>query len=401
MLPRTLLLVTLFLGFSSQAFPQCSGSVAIINPTEGARVSSHFQMDAAASSSCSVTAVHVYIDGRLQFAQFAQAALSGKFNAGIGLHTVVVQAWASDGKVFSKTIHVTVNSQAASTCNPAFDPNVKICQPVNLLETKGAALLHAAARSSASPVVSLQTFVGGKLKAAGYDGNASEMEAALTLPRGLQSINVVAKSSNGAEFQNQANVQVVSAATTCQAPFISNLAPTPGDAPEFPPFLAGADAAACSITAFRVYVDDQLFYSQSDQKIFEGRLTMGPGQHRIVLQAWNSQGTTSKKSININVTGLEEPVCIPAADPGIAICQAEAVENGYVTILAGTSLAPKSPFTALRIYVDGIARAAFYGFAAQHGITFLRMGAGAHKVTAVAWTQNGAVVTDTKAVTVP
>jgi hypothetical protein len=400
-LSRTLLLFTLFLGFSSQVFSQCSGSMTIVNPGEGARVSSHFQIDAAVASSCSVAAVHVYIDSRLQFAQFAQAALSGKFNAAPGLHTVVIQAWASDGKIFSKTVHVTVDKQEPSTCTTAFDPNVKVCQPVNLLETKDGVLLHAAARSTVSTVVLLQAFVGGQLRAAGHDANATEIEATLTLPRGLQNINVVAKTSNGLEFQNQANVQVVSATTVCQPPFLSNLTPTGGDEPEFPPFLVAADAAGCPITALRVYVDDQLFYSQSNQKIFEGRLTIGPGQHRVVLQGWNSQGTTSKKLVNIDVTGTPEPVCIPDADPGVIICQAEVVENNYVILFTGTSVAPKSAFTALRIYVDGSARATFYGFAAQRGITFLRMGRGTHKVVANAWTQKGEVVSDTATVTIP
>lgn len=400
LLPR-MLLFFLCLGFSSQALSQCSGSITIVNPAEGAQVSSHFQINATASSSCAVASMHVYFDGRLQFVQFAQPVLSGRFNAAIGMHTVVVQAFASDGKVFNRTVHVTVNKQVASSCNPGSGPRVLVCQPVNLLENKGPVLIHAAARSPVSPVVSLQTFVSGKLKAVSSDANATEVDANLTLPRGVQNINVVAKTSNGAEFQNQANVQVVSSSTACQAPFISSLAPAGGDAPQFPPFLAAADSAACSITTFRVYVDDQLFYSQSNQKLFEGRLTIGPGQHRVVLQAWNSQGVTSKKTINISITETPEAVCIPGTDPGVTICQAEPVENRYVTIFAGTSLAPQSPFTALRIYVDGVNRATFSGFAAQRGITFLKMSGGTHTIIAKAWTQKGTVVSDTTTVTVP
>lgn len=398
---RLFSLIALVLGFSTGALSQCSGSINVINPTEGATVTSHFQIDAIASSSCPITAVHVYVDSRLQFAQYGQAVLSGKFNAGLGVHQVVVQAWASDGKVFSKTIRVAVNKQVSSTCEPAFDPNVNVCAPVNLAESKGAVLVHAAARSSISPVVLLRVFANGTLKGAGYNENALEMDAAFTLPRGLQNINVVARSSNGAEFQNQANVQVVSAAATCQAPFISSVAPTAGLAPEFPPFLAAADAAACSITTFRVYVDNRLYYSQSNQKLFEGRLTIEPGAHNVVLQAWNSQGAIGSKAIKIDVAGVGEPTCVPQTDPGVAVCPGEILGNGYTIITAGTPAVAASPYTALRIYVDNISRATFYNFAAQRGITFLRMAAGTHKVTAVAWTARGAVVTDTKMVFVP
>ena len=52
---RVFFLVVLALGFSTQAILQCSGSMAIINPSEHATVNSHFQISAAASSSCSIT----------------------------------------------------------------------------------------------------------------------------------------------------------------------------------------------------------------------------------------------------------------------------------------------------------------------------------------------------------
>ena len=104
--------------------------------------------------------LRVYIDNKLQFAQYGQAVLSGKFNAGIRNASDRGAAWASDGKVFSKTVHVSVNKEVTSTCLPAFDPNVNVCAPVNLSETKGTVLVHAAARSSISPVVLLQAFAG-------------------------------------------------------------------------------------------------------------------------------------------------------------------------------------------------------------------------------------------------
>lgn len=403
-IPRVFFLVVIALGFSTPVLSQCSGSMAVTNPTEHTTVSSHFQIDAAASSSCSITALHVYIDNKLQFAQYGQAVLSGKFNAGIGTHQIVVQAWASDGKVFNKTVHVSVNKEVTPTCVPAFDPNVNVCAPVNLAETKGAVLVHAAARSSISPVVSLQAFAGGTLKAVSYNNNAAEMEVALTLPRGIQNLNLVAHSSNGSEFHNEANVQVVSAAANCQPPFISNIVPTPGDAPAFPPFLAAADAAACSITTFQVYVDDRLFYSQSNQKLFEGRLSLQPGTHNVVLQAWNSQGAVSKKAIKINVFDLQEPSCLPSPGVGICVGLAGPVErNGYAPIFAGAPGAPAAavPFTAFRIYVDSVSRATFYDFAAQEGITTLKMTRGTHQVKAVGWTQKGAVVTNATTVTVP
>ncbi len=148
-------------------------------------------------------------------------------------------------------------------------------------------------------------------------------------------------------------------------------------------------------------MDNRLFYEQTNQKIFEGRLTIEPGEHNVVLQAWNSQGVFTKKAIKINVFGLEEPICVPDTDPGVTICQAEPTDNGYVITFAGTAPLPASQITALRIYVDNVSRATFRDFAAQRGITFLKMSPGTHKIVAVAWTRSGKVVADSRTVTVP
>ena len=395
---RTLFLTSLIFGSAMQALSQCSGSVNVVNPVEGATVSSHFPIDAVASSSCSISSLHIYMNNVLQFVQYKQPALSGKFNAPLGKQTIVVQAFASDGTVFKKTVHVTVNQQVSSTCKPAFDPNVDVCAPIDLSEWKGPVLIHAAARSSVSPVVQLQAFAGGVLKAASFNGNATEIDAAFTLPRGVQSIDVVAHSSNGADFHNMANIQVVSAATSCQLPFISIGRPTPGEAVEFPVVFAGADAAACPITSLQVFVDGRLAYSQSNQKLLEGRLTIPPGQHTVTLQATNSQGAISKKAIQINVTGMQEPTCI---DGGGVCLSTEVITSRYVIIMAAPPANPPSPYTAMKIYLDGIVRAAFYGFAAQDGITFIQMKSGSHRVTAKAWRRDGTVLSASQTVTVP
>ncbi len=120
----------------------------------------------------------------------------------------------------------------------------------------------------------------------------------------------------------------------------------------------------------------------------------------MVLQAWNSQGAVGKKTFNINVAGSAEPSCGPNTGPGIIIGPAgEATGSGYQSIFAETPAAG-SPFTALKIYVDDMQRAAFYNSAAECGITFLRMSQGPHKVTGVAWSRLGAVVTGTQMITV-
>jgi hypothetical protein len=91
------------------------------------------------------------------------------------------------------------------------------------------------------------------------------------------------------------------------------------------------------------------------------------------LQAFNSSGAFSKKSLNINVLADLEAMSVPNTDPGVLICQGEPAGNDYMNIMVATPVAPASPFSAVRIYVDGVTRATFYGFAAQRGLTFLHM----------------------------
>jgi hypothetical protein len=220
------------------------------------------------------------------------------------------------------------------------------------------------------------------------------VDVALMLPRGLQSISLAALREDNHGFGTPDVIgQVTSSAKQCEAPFLSGGIPT--NLPIFfDEFFVAADSAACPIGSLRMFIDGNLQYSQSNQGLFDGRLVIEPGKHQFVVQATNSQGVMRQITETIEASGPVGPICAPAHDPGVALCFSLQTP-GFGHILFGTPEKPSSPVQAVRIYVDDIARAQFYNFAAQRGETELKMSKGSHRITAVVWTQRGDVSTDT------
>lgn len=388
---RLLLLLTLVSFSSLFARASCTGSITVLTPREGALVGSRFPVAASAVSGCRISSMHVYIDDVLQYAQ-VQPRLSGRFLAVMGPHRVVIQAFAADGSVFKKLVHVNVTSQTSQPCPPDSDSLLRLCTPPRLFITSGPVGIRGAAKTiSGVPLEGLQVVVGRTVIARTFHQNAAEMDIALILPRGLQFIEFSAVPGNG--FLALVPGQITSSSNQCQAPFLSGGIPT--NLPIlFDEFFVAADSAACRIGSLRMFVDGSLQYAQSNQGLFDGRLVIEPGRHQFVVQATNSQGVMRQITETIEASGPVGPICAPEHDPGVALCFGQQTP-GFGHILFGTPENPSSPVLAVRIYVDNIARAQFYNFAAQRGETELKMSKGSHRITAVAWTRRGEVSTDT------
>lgn len=388
---RLLLLLTLVSFSSLFAQASCTGSITVLAPREGALVGSRFPVAASAISRCAIAAMHVYIDDLLQYEQF-QPNLSGRFLAEMGPHRVVIQAFAADGSVFKKLLHINVTSQTPQAC-PS-DPLVRLCTPTRLFITSGpVGIRGASTKFTGIPLVGLEVIVGNSVIARTFHQNAAEVDVALTLPRGLRFVELFALLENNDGFLALVPGQITSSAKQCEAPFLSGGIPT--NLPIFfDEFFVAADSAACPIGSLRMFVDGRLQYAQSNQGLFDGRLVIEPGRHQFTVQATNSQGIVRQMTETIEASGPVGPICAPAHDPGVALCFSQQ-SPGFGHIQFGTPERPSSPVLAVRIYVDNIARAQFYNFAAQRGETELKMSKGSHRITAVAWTRRGDVSTDT------
>lgn len=91
--------------------PAPSGSVNVTTPADAATVTSPFQVTASASASTAITAMHVYVDGRLTY-QTPSSQIDTSVNAAVGPHVVTVQAWDQSGQVYSVARNVTVSGSA-------------------------------------------------------------------------------------------------------------------------------------------------------------------------------------------------------------------------------------------------------------------------------------------------
>jgi hypothetical protein len=400
--------ILLLVSFLTSTFlsATCVTSVDVLNQYQFP-VRSPFLVEASAASTCPVRAMQVYIDGKLQFTQHNESNLLVHLIASRGKHYVTVKAWTGDGNSSRNGPFVVQveGDSGGGWCAPQADSMVVICEPENLeylQYVQGSLPLLAGASSSGDPVKKMRAFVDGVLIAESFDRNAAQISFVRAIGVGIHRVNVEAITESNRSFQNQANVNAGSVSPSCETPIMSSLSPASGDTSQFPVFLAAADAALfCRISAFRVYVDDRVQYTQYKQAVFTGRLTIPKGPHRVVLQAWNNQGALNKKYININVTEDPENVCMPESDPGVTICGSESLGSGYVAVFFGTSVMQQRNIVAVRLYVDDVARAQFENDAVARGIASLKMSAGRHRIVAVAWTQDGVAVTASAEVDVP
>lgn len=85
-----------------------AGTVSISTPGSGSTVTSPIRVVASASSSYTVTAMKIYLDGNSVYS-VSSKSLDKSISASTGQHRVTVKAWDKTGS-FSKTIYVTVSS---------------------------------------------------------------------------------------------------------------------------------------------------------------------------------------------------------------------------------------------------------------------------------------------------
>ena len=86
-----------------------SGFVNVTSPANNATIASPFQVIASASASNPITAMQIYLDGQLVFANNA-ASLNTNVSASTGSHSLVVQAWDSSGAFYKQPLAITVSS---------------------------------------------------------------------------------------------------------------------------------------------------------------------------------------------------------------------------------------------------------------------------------------------------
>lgn len=153
---------------------------------------------------------------------------------------------------------------------------------------------------------------------------------------------------------------------------------------------AMANGGTHSVTGIIVYVDDRPVYKTAAASV-NTYVSLTPGSHHVVSNAWDSIGQVVQKSLYINVG--------PVGAPGVTIQAPSAGATVAPTVqFVGYGAAPSGrTIVAMRIYVDSTNA---YTVSAPNLNTLLQLAAGAHKINMQAWDNTGAVYVKTISITV-
>ena len=165
--------------------------------------------------------------------------------------------------------------------------------------------------------------------------------------------------------------------------------PQNGSTVSSPVHVVASATSANPITFMRIYVDNIDVYDIAANRI-DTSVSMSPGTHNVIVQAWDSKGTVFKAPITITVSAPPPPPGVTVSSPRNGATLASPVH----VVAAATSV---NPITFMRIYVDNIS---VYGSATSKIDTLVNTSTGAHNVIVQAWDSKGTILKTPVSITV-
>lgn len=381
-------------------------SVTICQPGQNQSVSSPLRITAGTTSSYPVSTMKIYVDNVEKYSVNA-STLDTSLALPDGAHNIVVQAWNAGGQVFKSSRQVTVGSTTGTgpcTLNTT-SPSVTICQPTNGA-TVDSPVRIVAGTTSATPVTTMKIYVDNVEK---YSVKAGQLDTSLALTAGVHSIVVQAWNSGGQVFKTPITITVNGGGGTtgpCTMntvdPSVTVCQPTNGQTVASPVRFVAGTTSSSPVTAMKIYVDNAIAYSTNTGTL-DTSLTLAPGNHYVVVQAWNQAGAVFKSTpMNISVSstgGGDTTGCAaPGTLPGVNICSPTngSTVNSPVSIVATAK--SNLPIVAAKIYVDGVEKytQSNSGDVNQN----LSLSSGTRFIVVQAWDSSGAVFKSSVTVTV-
>jgi hypothetical protein len=169
---------------------------------------------------------------------------------------------------------------------------------------------------------------------------------------------------------------------------------------QVPHIEAIANPTSGSITTTKVYIDNQLVFTNggSEISLFEGGVANGT--HHLVINAWDSAGRLYQAQETFGVTGNLPFDCTPSAI-GVRICGPVqgAVISQNVAFSAGFK--GNAPISHVRAYMDNVDAFDFTPTSGQNNVVAggLNTAPGAHTLKVVAWDTTGAVYSSSVGIT--
>jgi len=254
-----------------------SGAVVVTTPTPNAVLSSPVEIAATGGGQSRVYAMQIYVDNTLQY-QVNSASVNTTVSMSPGQHSVVVQAWDDSGGITKNGVYVTVATPSITISSPS--PNYSGYSPVQMLATS----------VDPNPVYAMQIYVDNILS---YQYTGPGVQADLNLTAGTHNVVFQAWDTAGGIYKQSTTVNI-----TPTVPAFST--PTANSSVISPLTVEASVPSDAPVIAMQLYVDNILQYTASGLSL-DTQVTLPPGQHYLVAQAWDTGGGTWKTGEYVTV----------------------------------------------------------------------------------------------------
>ncbi len=268
-------------------------TVNVASPSNGGSVNLMPHFVASTTSPSPVTAMRIYVDNVGVYTVYS-ATLDTTLTLTPGAHYVVVQAWNQAGQVAKTPLNITVADQPPT------------------------AMLSVTPATGTAPVTVNASTLGstdadGTIASSSIDFGDGTAAAAATATHvystpGTYTVRGTVTDNGGATATASATVTVAAPAFT-----INPLSPANGATIASPVHFSATTTSYTTVTLIRIYVDNIDVHDTATASL-DTTLTLSPGPHSVVLQAWNQGGQIAKASLNISVANVP-PVAALSVTP--------------------------------------------------------------------------------------
>jgi hypothetical protein len=318
----SLLLVTLFLLFFSPilANAECASpdnpGVRICSPTANAAVVyiPSIDFNTTPDFGTSIVKFSVYDNNRKTWED--SSGLTGETlidaTTKNGLHTVVVNAWDSSGKLYQGRVSFRVTGDGFPFfCAAPSAPGINFCEPPASATLSTRYSVSATAKSNSS-IAAMRLYVDGQ--AEDTQSHVSQFNSTASVhTQGDHRISIVAWDNSGHVFRNTRTLHSAYTYGYFDCPPKGNDPCTPGFspdgiAPQQDSYVGSSFTIMANIlqnprpiTTMKAYIDDAIVATSAGPTM-ASRLENAPnGTHILTLQAWDTQGVMYRIQYNINI----------------------------------------------------------------------------------------------------
>ena len=252
-------------------------AVQISSPNANAVVASPVSIRATGSGGNGIQSIHAYVDGVHHY-QTSGSTLNTSLAMVPGQHTVMVEARTAAGTITQRSVRVTVSKPIITVKSPA--PNANVYSPVAVSVTT----------QNPHTFEDVQVLLDEQVR---YEITGTGVNAAVPMPLGKHFMTVRGRDSAGAIYIRGFTINVLPVK-------VSVSAPTPSSTVGSPVHVHASVPNESTVFTIQVYVDNTLKY-QKNSKTIDTFLSMGPGKHFIVAQAWDNGGGVWKTGVNVEV----------------------------------------------------------------------------------------------------